>query len=215
MKLSSKYVSVIVALSLSFATPIALAHIKANTIVSRLKQQAFLETNTLEAIINTDKIKEFTRRSGIQSQTAPQATQSQADPQVKAALDSLKIPYEVTEYGDFLVGVNIEGGRQQFALILSQLINIDDNTKVRFVLSPGYRTTGALTTAAANRLLVDNAQKSLGAWQTYQADNQENTAYFVTQIPSESSAAMLRAALVTTLQSADGIEQELSGKDVF
>jgi hypothetical protein len=147
------------------------------------------------------------------TQVAPAQTGAAGDPRVKAALDKLGWKYEIDKDGDFKVGIKFQDGRTQLAWITSSTETLG-NLEIRQVMSPGYRTDGALSAQIANQLLIDNTHKKLGAWQTFSTEK-ASLAVFSAKIPADSNPETLQSSLQAVLHSADAMEKTLTGKDVF
>ena len=147
------------------------------------------------------------------TQIAPAQTSTAGDPRIKAALDKLGWKYEIDKDGDFKVGMKLDNGRTQLAWISSSTEKLD-NLEIRQVMSPGYKTDGALAAQVANQLLVDNARKKLGAWQTF-SNGKTSLAVFAAKIPADSDPESLRSSLQAVFYSADAMEKTLTGKDEF
>ncbi|MDX2232485.1 MAG: hypothetical protein NW220_22835 [Leptolyngbyaceae cyanobacterium bins.349] len=135
------------------------------------------------------------------------------DPRVKTVLDKLGLKYEVNQDGDFKVGMEMQNGRTQLAWINSQTEKLG-NIEIREIISPGYRSNGAIPEKVANQLLADSAQKKLGAWQVM-SNGTTHVAVFVAKIESNGNPAVMEAALRLVLYSADEMEKALTGKDDF
>lgn len=149
------------------------------------------------------------------AQIAPdQATDDRTpDPRIQEALDALNLNYEIEDDGSYKVGLQFEGDRTQVAWINSSTTTLG-SMEIREIVSPAYLTSGSLSSDIANQLLRDSAQKKLGAWQTYQNDEQA-IAVFTARVDANSSVDDLEAALYAVLYSADQMEEELTGGDRF
>jgi hypothetical protein len=144
---------------------------------------------------------------------APPELKSAPDARVKKLLDARKIDYELTRSGNFRVNFSLPSGRNQPALIMSQTYRYM-HLEIREILSPAYKSATPFTAEVANRLLSDNNEKKLGAWVT-QKENDSYCAVFVTKIPADCDDEYFVSALRLTLQAADEMKKELTGKDEF
>ncbi|MGO8703657.1 MAG: hypothetical protein ACLQVA_07545 [Candidatus Brocadiia bacterium] len=145
--------------------------------------------------------------------TAPLEQKSAPDARIKKVLDARKIEYDLTRSGNFKVTFNLKNGRSQVAIISSATYRYM-NLEIREILSPAYRSVAPFTAEVADRLLADNNDKKLGAW-VMQKDKDGYYAMFVTKIPADSSDESFISALRLTLEAADEMEKELTGKDEF
>jgi len=145
--------------------------------------------------------------------TAPPEQKAAPDARIKKLLDARKIEYELTRTGNFKVTFNLKNGRSQVAFISSATYRYM-NLEIREIVSPAYRSAAPLSAEIANRLLSDNNDKKLGAW-VVQKEKDGYYALFVTKVPADSSDKSLISALRLTLEAADEMEKELTGKDEF
>ena len=145
--------------------------------------------------------------------TAPTEEKGAPDARVKRLLEARKIECEVTPTGNFKVTFNLKNGRSQMAFISSATYWYM-NQEIREIVSPAYRSAAPFTAEVADRLLSDNNDKKLGAW-VMQKNKDGYYALFVTKIPADSSDESFISALRLTLEAADEMEKELTGKDEF
>ncbi|MGD0999565.1 MAG: hypothetical protein ABSA67_02595 [Candidatus Brocadiia bacterium] len=145
--------------------------------------------------------------------TAPPDQKSAPDPRIKQILEARKIGYELTRSGNFKVTFTFKNGRSQVVIISSATYRYM-NLEIREILSPAYRSAAPFTAEVADRLLSDNNDKKLGAW-VMQKDKDGYYAMFVTKIPADSSDESFISALRLTVEAADEMEKELTGKDEF
>lgn len=151
--------------------------------------------------------------ASAQISTAQTHSSSPSDLRVKVILDQLGIKYKIDARGDFKIGMRMKDGRTQVAWIGSQTANMG-NMEIREILSTAYKSNEPLPAEVANRLLIDNTHKKIGAWETLSKDNAYMVVY-CSQIPADIDAQTLEAVLRGTLKSADDMEKELTGKDAF
>jgi hypothetical protein len=150
------------------------------------------------------------------SKPAPAATSEQKaepDARVKKLLEARKIEYQITKAGNFKVDFSLKSGRTQVAFISSATYRCL-NVETREIVSPAYRSTSPFTAEVANRLLSDNYEMKLGAW-VIEKGPEGYCALFVTKIPADSNDETFISALRLTLETADAMEKELTGKDEF
>lgn len=142
---------------------------------------------------------------GVQSASAQDAPKH--DERIQKLLDKEGIKYEIDSDGDFKLVYEVgEAGRTQLAFIRSHTETYR-NLEIREIWSPAYKSDAeTLPSDIANMLLEDNAKKKLGAWQ-----KQGQHAVFVTQIPADADFETVLSALKAALETADAIEEQLTG----
>ena len=174
---------------------------------------ALASTATLAAIALTLRINPL-QSSLAQSSSIPDASMEvAADERVAQTLEALDLVYTVEENGTYRLQLDFENGRSQIGWISSETKTIG-SLELRQIFSPGHYVDGNLSAQMVTRLLQDNADEKLGAWQLIQDDDQA-IALFAARMDTNSSADEFMAALVTVLKVADEMEQELSGSDRF
>jgi hypothetical protein len=136
------------------------------------------------------------------------------DARVKDALDTLGLKYEVGDNGVIKVVMRFQNDRTQ-AVYISSGTNTLGDLEIREIVSPANLTEGQLSSETANKLLRDNANRKLGAWQTLELQDQKLLTVYTAQIDANSSPQQLQAVLGAVLQSADAMEAELTGDDRF
>lgn len=135
------------------------------------------------------------------------------DARVRTALEELNLKYQVSQQGNFTVGMRLPNGRKQFAWIISDT-EADGNLETREIVSPVYLSNRPLSPEIADELRKDNSTKKLGTWQSL-TQNKRTLAVFAAKIPAEQDTQSLKDSLATVMQSADEKEQQLTGKDEF
>ncbi|MEJ7575503.1 MAG: hypothetical protein WKF74_00700 [Pyrinomonadaceae bacterium] len=148
----------------------------------------------------------------------PRPTQTaQADPRVRAALDSLGMPYEIDGDGDYKLTLNVpnSNGRTQLVYINTRTERLG-SMEIREVWAPAIRSNGPFTEAISNQLLKISYDKELGAWQTMLFQNgQVYMAVYAAKIAAASDPQALRASIDAVLKTADAVELQVTGKDDF
>jgi hypothetical protein len=146
--------------------------------------------------------------------TAPPELKAAPDARVKKLLDARKIDYDLTRAGNFKVTFNLKSGRSQAALITSATYRYM-SLEIREIVSPAYKSATPFTAEVADRLLSDNNDKKLGAWVMQKEKDGCYYASFVTKVPADCNEEYFFSALRLTLEAADEMEKELTGKDEF
>jgi len=138
---------------------------------------------------------------------------NQADSRISQLLDELDIEYQTDEDGDFQVDFQHGEQRSQTVFISSSTAHIGD-LDIRKVYSIGYMSKVPLSQKIANLLLGINHSSQLGAWQVMKSEDGYYAAYNV-QIAASTDADTLFTVLKVVVESADSIEDYLTGMDVF
>jgi hypothetical protein len=152
-------------------------------------------------------------QTSSQPATTSPSERKEPDPRIKKIFEARKIDFEITPTGNFRVVFNLKNGRSQQAFVSSspyRYMSLD----IREIVSPAYRSPTPFAADVANRLLSDNNDKKLGAW-VMQKEKDGYYALFVTKVPADCSDEYFIAALRLTLEAADEMEKELTGKDEF
>ncbi|MFA6545516.1 MAG: hypothetical protein WCS99_13945 [Limisphaerales bacterium] len=136
------------------------------------------------------------------------------DPRVQRLLDQLELKYQIGGEGDFKVIFNIGDGRSQLGFISSKAYTLS-TLEIREIYSFGYECDGPLPASVANILLRLNGHVKLGAWRVMRLASGRHLAAFAAQIAANTDAHTLRTTLVSVLKTADDLEKELSGDDIF
>lgn len=134
------------------------------------------------------------------------------DPRVETALKAAKLGYAIDD-GDFRLDYNVADGRMQRVWVASDAARIT-TLEFRDVWSVAYRGTGQVPAELARRLLAENVRMVLGAWQLNQSAD-EFLVVFLAPIAAGADAATLQEVIEAVTLSADRMEKELTGKDVF
>ena len=137
-----------------------------------------------------------------------------SDARVKAALDALKMPYEVSESGSFRVIYKREDGRDQL-VVISASTEKYDKMEIREIWTIGYEAPGVLEPAVARRLLEASEGYKLGAWSVVKSDNGGVRAALSAKVNANLSKEDLASVIEAVGESGDDMELELTEKDAF
>lgn len=144
-----------------------------------------------------------------------QADSEKGDPRVKQALDEAGIPYAILgDSGQFKITVTLQNQRKQHVFINSKTQKFSD-LEIRRIHSAAYRSPGAFPAEVANRFLMDSNQKKIGNWQTVLDSKKNHYGVFTMKVDADLPASKLMVMLMETLTTADKMEAELTGKDMF
>lgn len=134
-----------------------------------------------------------------------------ADNRVETLLDDTDLKYQVDSDGDFRLVNKLKNDRTQLVLILSRTSKFG-TLEIRQIWSVGYRSKSPFSAELANRLLKENTQVKIGAWQVRKMDD-DYVAVFCAQIAADTDKVSLMLALQAVSSTADELEEELTGKD--
>ncbi len=137
---------------------------------------------------------------------------SAVDPRVETALKEAKLGYAIDD-GDYRLDYNVADGRTQRVWVASKAARIT-TLEFRDVWSVAHRGEGQVPAELARRLLAENVRMVLGAWQLNQSAD-EYLVVFLAPIAADADAATLQEVIEAVTVSADRMEKELTGKDVF
>lgn len=135
------------------------------------------------------------------------------DARVRGALDSLSYKYTVNDRGNFQLTFGFKDGRSQSVFVYSGVEKFGGR-EIREVTSTAYRVKGALPLDSSEALLLDNNRRKWGGWRVVEEDGYTYVIYAV-QLPADADAATLRNAIDATIQTADGMEKEVTKADKF
>jgi hypothetical protein len=134
---------------------------------------------------------------------------------IKAALDQLQLIYEETKAGNFKLIFDISDGRTQVVIIQTNTRDYK-GLRIRDIWAPAMNSTGPLTAEVGNRLLMDSEFRELGAWEVIPGEEgEEDTVAFTVKVAADATPALIHAALLQAVNTADELERELTGADEF
>ncbi|MBN2353586.1 MAG: hypothetical protein JXD23_13515 [Spirochaetales bacterium] len=137
----------------------------------------------------------------------------ESDARVEKLLKDAEIKYTVDNEGDFKIYMKVRNDRLQGMWIISETQNVG-SLEVRQVWSIGYVSDAPLSPAVTTKLLEQNAKVKLGAWQERKMGD-KYVAVFSAQVGAEVDKFTLLTCMSAVATTADDMEQELSGKDVY
>lgn len=136
-----------------------------------------------------------------------------SDRRVKILLDEADLKYEVDGDGDYKLANKLKDGRTHLIWILSQTSQLG-TLEIRQIWSIGYRSKFPLSETLSNRLLKENAQVKIGAWQVRKMGDY-HVAIFCGQIAADTDKISLLSAMQAVTMTADELEKDLTDKDDF
>ena len=141
----------------------------------------------------------------------PDAPPEGFDPRVARVLSDAQLQYELLENGDFVVPVSLSGGRRHIVVVHSRP-DVVGTREIRHLFSCGAVVSGNLRKDTANRLLRDNAEYHLAAWQVVKRER-KTMVIFSACVPADAPAADLLGTILDVAQIADAFEAETTGED--
>lgn len=146
--------------------------------------------------------------------SAPAVASGGMDQRVKAALDSVGLKYEVDADNDFKLLMEVSTGRTQIVYVNSHT-DMWENIEVREVWGPAFPSDGKLfKKKIANLLLMDSQTRKMGAWQAY-PQSSGFYAVFNVKMGADSDGGSMRSIIQYVAETADQMEQLVTGKDDY
>ncbi len=137
------------------------------------------------------------------------------DSRVGQALDRLNLQYSIEDSGAYRITLNYtQERRRQTGIILSNTSTVG-TLEVRTIASLAYVHNGPLPPDLARRLLMENGNRTLGAWRTLDLDGGQTAVLYTAHVDANANPEGLQSALRVVLGSADRLEQELTRQDQF
>ncbi|NJO03689.1 MAG: hypothetical protein HC880_20240 [Bacteroidia bacterium] len=136
--------------------------------------------------------------------------QSNVDSGITASLNQLNFKYDIKEDGTFQFTIPV-GSRSQMIFIHSTTSSYD-KMNIREIYSVIYQSPQMPDEVVLRKLLVDNAQKKLGAWEVIFEDN-TSFIVFTAKVPANLDASDLKSTVEIVATSADTMEQILYNTD--
>lgn len=140
-------------------------------------------------------------------------TSGLADQRIKKLLDQTDMKYTIDKDGDFRFLFELPNNRVQVVFINSKTEKYS-GFEIREIWSAGYQSDTQFSPAIANRLLVNNFETKLGAWQTTRLNN-KNVAVFTAKVDAVMTVQQLEVVLTAVRRIADEMEKEITGRDDF
>jgi hypothetical protein len=136
--------------------------------------------------------------------------QTPNDTRVIENLTKLNFKYDVKDDGTFLFTVPV-GSRTQMVFVHSATSQYDQ-MEIREVFSVIYQSNQRPTETQLAKLLTDNSQKKLGAWEMI-VENSQVFLVFTAKIPANQSEKDFRSTIDIVATSSDAMEQLLFSTD--
>lgn len=136
------------------------------------------------------------------------------DQRIKAQLDSMEYHYTITNDGDIKLICQISDERTQVVFINSQTQNYQE-MEIREIFSPAALfSANNLTLPLAKKLLEENYNKKLGAYQLISSD-ENSLLTFTVKADANSDALTLNKIIWLVARTSDDLEKEISATDSY
>ncbi len=145
---------------------------------------------------------------------AAHARAATPDQRIEKQLKAASYHYQIDDDGDFKLTFGTAQERSQLVFISSRTHTLG-KLEIREIFSPAYVTTEPLLATIARRLLSENEHTKLGAWRISPQADDATAVVFAMQIPAEIDLDLLDALLAAVVNTADEMEQELTGEDEY
>lgn len=133
------------------------------------------------------------------------------DRRVETSLNEADLKYDIDKDGDFKLLLNYDDNRTQLVFVQSKTEQYK-NYEIREIFAYGYKSpTSEFSASIANRLLIDNSKKKMGAW-----EKRGEYAVYVIKISADADALSLKNAIQLAAVCAEEMEKEITPtKDTF
>jgi len=146
--------------------------------------------------------------------TVQQDPKYKVDNRIKSQLDSMEYKYTISKNGDFKLICKIGDERTQVVFINSGT-QVYQGIEIREVFSPmAVFKANDMTVAFLKKLLEENYNKKLGAWQMISGDD-SSLITFTVKTDANCTSEDLNKIIWLVAQTADELEKEISTDDNF
>lgn len=136
------------------------------------------------------------------------------DLRVQRHLEALDIKYEIDEDGDYRVGFRLKNGRTQIGYVRCRSVDFA-GMEIMEIFSIALHSFGPFDARTCNILLQESEKVKVGGWGVVQDADDNHLAVFTAKIPATLTADEFFAVLFAVVQTADRMEDRLSGRDDF
>lgn len=134
------------------------------------------------------------------------AVAQSVDSRITEKLNQLNFKYEVKEDGTFQFTVPVSQRTQM--IYIHSVTNLYDKMEIREVYSVVHQSKTPLDLARTQKLLMDNGQKKIGAWEVV-LDGDTYFVIFTAKISATSDASDLKSVIDIVATAADSMEKEM------
>ncbi|TAE47873.1 MAG: hypothetical protein EAY69_05865 [Cytophagales bacterium] len=143
--------------------------------------------------------------------TSSFALAQKTDNRVADNLKALSFKYEIqSEDGTFKFTVPI--GKRTQTVFIESTISSYDKLEMREIYSIVHQSPHIPDQSRLVKLLMDNAQKKIGAWEIVY-EGSEYFIIFTAKVPANADASDMKSAIDIVAASSDGMEQQLFATD--
>jgi hypothetical protein len=136
------------------------------------------------------------------------------DARVQHHLESLDIKYEVDEDGDYRVGFRLKNERTQIGYVRCRTVDFA-GMEIMEIFSIALHSFGPFDARTTNILLQESEKVKVGGWGVVQDADDNHLAVFTAKVPTTLTSDEFFAVLFAVVQTADRMEERLSGRDDF
>lgn len=150
--------------------------------------------------------------AGLLPVSAQLGDAKEGDARVRRLLEELELKWTIDKDGDFRLHNQVESDdRSQLIWVLSNTSDLR-NLEVREVWSIGFKSAEPFSAEIARRLLTQNTQTKVGAWQMRKMGD-DYVAVFSAQIAANTDAETLQTVIDAVATTADEMELDVVGTD--
>ena len=145
--------------------------------------------------------------------SADGAEPAECDPRVAHALRSVNCNFQLTPSGDYVLGFELVTGRHHTVIVNSRTAQIGIR-EMRCVFACGHASEDPFSSEVTTDLLRRNAEYHVGAWEIT-GDDEMQLALLSACVPADAPAVELLGVALHIAQTADDVEETLTGDDRF
>jgi len=136
------------------------------------------------------------------------------DPRIASVLDAEGINYDIDADGDFHIVFDLPEERSHAVFISSDTYE-HCGEEMRAVYAVALKSVGPFDARTTNRLLDMNSKVLTGAWSVVRDANDNHLAIFGARISADRSGKALLHVVQAVVETADYVEERLSGRDDY
>ena len=138
---------------------------------------------------------------------------AECDPRVAYALRSADCNFQLTPSGDYVLNFELVTGRHHMVIVNSRTAQVGIR-EMRCVFACGYASEDPFPAEVTSDLLKRNADYHIGAWEIA-GDGDIQLALLAACVPADAPAVELIGVALHIAQTADDVEESLTGDDRF
>lgn len=174
-----------------------------------------MKITALKLVISLSLIFSLSRaQAQTEGDSLKQNSVYKVDNRIKSQLDSMEYKYTISKTGDFKLICRIGDERTQVVFINSE-IQTYQGIEIREIFAPmAVLQAKDMTVAFLKKLLEENYNKKMGAWQMI-SGNESSLITFTVKADAYCSSEVLNKIIWLVAQTADELEKEVSADDNF